>query len=69
MPRPQFRLRCLFMLTAIVAVGCLVGPPIIETVRANPDAYEYSAVTLGTPFAYVALFWLVFVRDWRKRDN
>ncbi|HVC97923.1 MAG TPA: hypothetical protein VND64_29905 [Pirellulales bacterium] len=26
MPRPQFRLRSLFILTAIVAVGCLVGP-------------------------------------------
>jgi hypothetical protein len=24
---PQFRLRSLFILTAIVAVGCLVGPP------------------------------------------
>jgi len=28
MPR-QFRLRSLFILTAIVAVGCLVGPPIV----------------------------------------
>lgn len=27
MPRPQFRLRSLFILTAIVAVGCLVGKP------------------------------------------
>ncbi len=27
MRRPQFRLRSLFILTALVAVGCLVGPP------------------------------------------
>jgi hypothetical protein len=27
MPHLQFRLRSLFILTAIVAVGCLVGPP------------------------------------------
>ena len=33
MSRPQFRLRSLFILTAIVAVGCLVGPPIIREVR------------------------------------
>ena len=25
--RPQFRLRSLFILTAVVAAGCLVGPP------------------------------------------
>jgi hypothetical protein len=29
MPRPQFSLRSLFVLTALVAVGCLVGPPIV----------------------------------------
>ncbi|HVC97532.1 MAG TPA: hypothetical protein VND64_27870 [Pirellulales bacterium] len=28
MPRAQFRLRSLFILTAIVAVGCWAGPPI-----------------------------------------
>ena len=28
MPRPQFRLRSLFILTAIGAVGSLVGPPL-----------------------------------------
>jgi hypothetical protein len=33
MPRLQFRLRSLFILTAIVAVGCLVGPPIVREVR------------------------------------
>jgi len=32
MPR-QFRLRSLFILTAIVAVGCLVGPPIWRVLR------------------------------------
>jgi hypothetical protein len=31
--RPQFRLRSLFILTAIVAVGCLVGPPIVREIR------------------------------------
>jgi hypothetical protein len=30
MPRPQFRLRSLFILTAIVAVACLVGLWAIE---------------------------------------
>jgi len=35
MPRPQFRLRSLFILTAIVDVGCLVGPPIVREVRAR----------------------------------
>jgi hypothetical protein len=29
----QFRLRSLFILTALVAVGCLVGPPIVREVR------------------------------------
>jgi hypothetical protein len=29
----QFRLRSLFILTAIVAVACLVGPPIVREVR------------------------------------
>jgi hypothetical protein len=39
LPRPQFRLRSLFILTAIVAVLCLVGPPIVREVRARlwPD--------------------------------
>jgi len=31
MPRPQFRLRSLFIVTAIVAVRCLVGPPLRAT--------------------------------------
>jgi hypothetical protein len=35
MPRPQFRLRSLFLLTAIVAAGCLVGPPIVRELRAR----------------------------------
>jgi len=33
MCRPQFRLRSLFILTAVVAVGCMVGPPIVREVR------------------------------------
>jgi hypothetical protein len=33
MRRPQFSLSSLFILTAIVAVGCLVGPPIVREVR------------------------------------
>jgi hypothetical protein len=33
MSSPQFRLKSLFILTAIVAVGCLVGPPILTEVR------------------------------------
>jgi hypothetical protein len=35
MHRPQFRLRSLFILTAIVAVGCWVGPPVLREVRTN----------------------------------
>ncbi len=30
MPRPQFRLRSLFIVTAIVAVGCLVGAVLLR---------------------------------------
>ena len=33
MPRPQFRLRSLFILTAIVAVGCLVVTPLVREVQ------------------------------------
>ncbi len=29
MLRPQFRLRSLFILTAVVAVGCLIGAPVV----------------------------------------
>jgi hypothetical protein len=32
MPHPQFSLRSLFILTALVALGCLVGPPIVRPV-------------------------------------
>ena len=34
MRRPQFRLRSLFILTAIVAVGCLVAAPVAREVLA-----------------------------------
>ena len=40
MHRPQFRLRSLFILTAIVAVGCLVGPPIVRKVRDRLDPWQ-----------------------------
>jgi hypothetical protein len=30
MPRPQFSLRSLFVITAVVAVACWVGPPIVR---------------------------------------
>ncbi len=33
MPRPQFRLRSLLILTAIVAVWCWVGPPAWERIQ------------------------------------
>ena len=33
MSRLRFRLRSLFILTAIVSVGCLVGPPVLERYR------------------------------------
>ncbi len=51
-PRPQFRLRSLFILTAIVAVGCLVGPPIVREVRARwfppgPLSGDLAAMTVG----------------------
>jgi hypothetical protein len=35
MSRPQFRLRSLFILTTVVAVGCVVGPPIVRPVIAR----------------------------------
>jgi hypothetical protein len=40
MPRPQFRLRSLFILTAIVAVGCLIGPPIVREVRELQERFQ-----------------------------
>jgi hypothetical protein len=52
MPCPQFRLRSLFLLTALVAVGCLVGPPIVHEVRA----------ILGPPEPTVPAFRTVFSR-------
>ena len=43
MPRPQFRLRSLFNLTAIVAMGCLVGPPLVLSASA---AHPHSSTLL-----------------------
>jgi hypothetical protein len=39
MPR-QFRLRSLFILTAVVALGCLVGPPIVREVRELQERFQ-----------------------------
>jgi hypothetical protein len=36
--RPQFRLRSLFILTALVAVGCLTVPWAVKHWAADPDA-------------------------------
>jgi hypothetical protein len=52
MPRPQFRLCSLFLLTALVAVGCLVGPPIVREVRARmwpvyPIIHPDGSIELG----------------------
>jgi hypothetical protein len=41
--RPQFRLRSLFILTAIVAVACIVGPPIFTAL------YDYVYPPKTTP--------------------
>ncbi|HVC96200.1 MAG TPA: hypothetical protein VND64_21130 [Pirellulales bacterium] len=38
--RPQFRLRSLFILTAFVAVGCLVGPPVVREVQIRLQAHQ-----------------------------
>jgi hypothetical protein len=44
MPKPfQYRLRTIFYLTTLVAVGCLVGPPFIRDLRARFFAPVYSA--------------------------
>jgi hypothetical protein len=48
MPR-QFSLRSLFILTAIVAVGCLVGPPIAEL------AYDMGESAIILPFLLAGL--------------
>jgi hypothetical protein len=40
MPRPQFRLRSLFILTAMVAVGCWVGPPTVREVRKLQERFQ-----------------------------
>jgi hypothetical protein len=52
MPRPQFSLRSLFVLTAIVAVGCWASPPIVREVRARwfppkPLPGDLAAMTAG----------------------
>jgi hypothetical protein len=53
MPRPQFRLPTLFIFTAVVAVGCLVGPPIIQEVRDRFRAPRYFEVSdLQIPAGY-----------------
>jgi hypothetical protein len=52
MPRPQFRLRSLFILTTIVAVACWAGPPIVREVRARfcPDpAATWGPERIGIP--------------------
>jgi hypothetical protein len=56
--RLQFRLRSLFILTAIVAVGCLVGPPIFRhaaTVRFRFDERDQ----LGATALLLVGFWLM----------
>jgi hypothetical protein len=49
---PQFRLRSLFIVTAIVAVGCWVGPPIVGIAEEMSVA---SVVGLAVPVFCVAL--------------
>jgi len=44
MHRPQFRLKSLFILTALVAFGCLVGPPIVRNVRERMRRAEIDAI-------------------------
>jgi hypothetical protein len=63
--RPQFRLRSLFILTAIVAVGCLVGQWAANCHRErqakllkelmNNIKFDHGGITYnsdGTPFSY-----------------
>src|SRR5207253_8448308 len=52
MHRPQFRLRSLFILTALVAVGCLIGPPIWH--RQWPSGSEIVLLT-GCVVSWLAL--------------
>jgi hypothetical protein len=42
--RPQFHLKSLFILTALVAVGCLVGPPIVRSIRERMRRAEIDAI-------------------------
>jgi hypothetical protein len=53
MPRPQFRLRSLFILTAIVAVGCLVGPPIMRPIVREVRAKFWPEPDWVLPNGYV----------------
>lgn len=41
MPRPQFSLRSIFWLTAVVALLCLVGPWAVGEWRAYQERHKY----------------------------
>jgi len=59
MTRPQFRLRSLFILTAIVAVGCLVG----RWIGFIPDHPYLFFVILLELFAGATLWAIVRAND------
>jgi hypothetical protein len=73
MPRPQFRLRSLFMLTALVAVGCLVGPPIVREVRARfwpPEPPEQPYMIIGNGGGYTYYYGSGrVVHEWKPLDD
>jgi hypothetical protein len=59
---PRFRLRSLFILTALIALGCMVGPPIL----AKNSAVEILVVGVLTALL-VASRWPFNWRDRRIR--
>ena len=65
MPCPQFRLRSLFVLTAVVAVACVVLPWKLAQMRGHHPAEP--AVTIFLVAGLVALFTLAWFAK-RKGD-
>jgi len=69
MPRPQFRLRSLFILTAIVAVLAWCAPGALVERIEEASQLDVAKLIFGVVFGYCFLFWLVFVCDWRPTER
>jgi hypothetical protein len=69
MLHPQFRLRSLFILTAVVAVLAWCSPGAFVERIEEASQQDFAKLVFGVVFGYCFLFWLVFVRDWRPTNR